>query len=307
MLAADKLQLQSALKQQATALKEKEFNLHVSNMNTVGTIAAVLAGLDITMFIEFNPAENITWGDENMVLVARILKFFYYITIVSAFCANMIVVSQTTTLSVLGAGMALRGPDGSMMTATDGIYDERSSVFSTFGVGLACTVGSVVICVWLLLAWEAAICCMILVLYTCRTIWCNYQRVKQRFDFDENETVDFRDIMEGPANIQAVYNYRSNNSSSSSKNRNRHNNNNSNGYNNNNNNNNNRRQRRHNNKNNNYSTQSSQESSTEIDNGGIDVDENDYDSDDDWSAADWKQQSQRRNENGVVKKRIQTV
>ena len=37
MLAADKLQLQSALKQQATALKEKEFNLHHSNLSTVGT------------------------------------------------------------------------------------------------------------------------------------------------------------------------------------------------------------------------------------------------------------------------------
>ncbi len=32
MLAADKLQLQSAMKQKATALKEKEFNLHRSNM-----------------------------------------------------------------------------------------------------------------------------------------------------------------------------------------------------------------------------------------------------------------------------------
>ena len=51
MLAADKLQLQSALKQQATALKEKEFNLHHSNLMTVGTQAAVLAGLNITMFI----------------------------------------------------------------------------------------------------------------------------------------------------------------------------------------------------------------------------------------------------------------
>ena len=34
MLAADKLQLQSALKQQATALKEKEFNLHHENLST---------------------------------------------------------------------------------------------------------------------------------------------------------------------------------------------------------------------------------------------------------------------------------
>jgi hypothetical protein len=52
MLAADKLQLQSTLRQQATALKEKEFNLHHGNLMTVGTQAAVLAGLDVTMFIE---------------------------------------------------------------------------------------------------------------------------------------------------------------------------------------------------------------------------------------------------------------
>lgn len=203
MLAADKLQLQSALKQQATALKEKEFNLHHSNMTTVGTIAAVLAGLDITMFIEFNPPDISVWG-EQMILVARFMKFLYYITIVAAFCANMIVVSQTTTLSVLGAGMALRGPDGSMMTATDGLYEERSSVFKTFGFGLACTVGSVCISVWLILHWEAALCCMIIVLFTCRTIWMNYKRVERRFAYDESQTVDFRDIMEGPANIQAV-------------------------------------------------------------------------------------------------------
>lgn len=54
MLAADKLQLQSTLRQQATALKEKEFNLHNGNLMTVGTQAAVLAGLDVTMFIEVN-------------------------------------------------------------------------------------------------------------------------------------------------------------------------------------------------------------------------------------------------------------
>lgn len=208
MLAADKLQLQSALKQQATALKEKEFNLHRSNMATIGTIAAVLAGLDITMFIEFTPHDDSTWR-EDLVHIARILKFFYYTTIVAAFCANMIVVSQTTILTVMGAGMALRGPDGSMMTATDGLYNERNSVFYWFGVGLANTVGSVTVCVWLILNWEGALCCMIINLLTCRKIWTNYQRVKKRFAFDESETVDFMDIMEGPANIHAVPKIRS--------------------------------------------------------------------------------------------------
>mmetsp|Transcript_4199 Transcript_4199/g.6369 ORF Transcript_4199/g.6369 Transcript_4199/m.6369 type:complete len:283 (-) Transcript_4199:64-912(-) len=203
MLAADKLQLQSALKQQATALKEKEFNLHHSNLMTVGTQAAVLAGLDITMFIEFQPPPNSDWG-VGLETIARGIKFIYYITIVAAFCANMMVVSHTTALSVLGAGMALRGPDGSMMTATDGLYDERRSVFYVFGVGLACTVGSVVLCVWLILSWEAALVCMGVTILTCRRIYNNYTRVVDRFDFDENETVDFTDIFEGPAAIRAV-------------------------------------------------------------------------------------------------------
>jgi hypothetical protein len=116
----------------------------------------------------------------------------------------MIVVSHTTTLSVLGAGMALRGPDGSMMTATDGLYEERMAVFQIFGLGLACTVGSVVMCVWLILHWESAFICMLLTLTTCRVIYKNYKRVTGRFGFDENETVDFRDIMEGPAFVQVI-------------------------------------------------------------------------------------------------------
>mmetsp|Transcript_9620 Transcript_9620/g.12705 ORF Transcript_9620/g.12705 Transcript_9620/m.12705 type:complete len:302 (-) Transcript_9620:122-1027(-) len=203
MLAADKLQLQSALKQQATALKEKEFNLHHTNFMTVGTQAAVLAGLDITMFIEFTPHEDSAWATD-LVWVARSLKMVYYAIIVGAFCANMIVVSQTTALSVLGAGMALRGPDGSMMTATEGLYEERSSVFKTFGIGLSLTVGSILLSVWLLLEWEAAIVCFLISAWASRKIYSNYRRVQQRFDFDESQTVDFTDIFQGPAAIRAV-------------------------------------------------------------------------------------------------------
>ena len=203
MLAADKLQLQSALKQQATALKEKEFNLHHSNFMTVGTQAAVLAGLDITMFIEFNPPDDSTWQMEHL-WICRLLKAIYYGIVISAFCANMIVVSQTTVLSVLGAGLALRGPDGSMMTATEGLYEERKSVFKTFALGLSFTVGSLLICVWLLLQWEAAIICWLIALYTSRRIYVNYHRVSQRFHFNESDTVDFTDIFQGPAAIRAV-------------------------------------------------------------------------------------------------------
>ena len=170
---------------------------------TVGTQAAVLAGLDITMFIEFQPPPTEAWQG-NFLYIARFLKFMYYVMIVSAFCSNMMVVAHTTALSVLGAGLALRGPDGSMMTATDGLYEERQAVFAVFGVGLACTVGSVVLCVWLILHWEAAFVCMVVTIYTCRKIYTNYRRVMKRFDFDESETVDFHDIFAGPAAIRVM-------------------------------------------------------------------------------------------------------
>lgn len=201
MLAADKLQLQSTLRQQATALKEKEFNLHHGNLMTVGTQAAVLAGLDVTMFIEFQPPPNDEWA---FVVIPRTLKFIFYVLITSAFCSNIYVVAQTTILSVLGASLALRGPDGSMMTATDGLYHERVSVFQAFGRGLVFTMGSVVMAVWLHLHWEASVICCGIAMFTILRMRDAYFRIVKKFDFDESLTVDFRDIFDGPAAIQAV-------------------------------------------------------------------------------------------------------
>lgn len=195
MLAADKLQLQSALKQQATALKEKEFQLHHSNLMTVGTQAAVLAGLDITMFIEFHPEPLSSWSSQYMV-VGHILFITYYTMIVMAFCSNIIVVSQTTVLSVLGAGLALRGPDSSsMIIATDALYEERKFVFTIFAVGLTCTLGSVLNGVWLMLPFYAALLCCIVASFTCYIIYTNYQRISNKLDYDESQTVDFYEFM----------------------------------------------------------------------------------------------------------------
>ena len=194
MLAADKLQLQSQLKQQAVRLKEKEFTLHHENLMTVGTQAAVLAGLDITMLIEFQPTPLSDWH-ENHQLVARCLHVLYYTLITSAFGCNIRVVAQTTALSVLGAGLALRGPDGSMGTATDCLYEERRRVFTTFAAGLGLTLSALMVAVWLVLQWEAAAVCWLVAVYTLRAIVYNYHRIQYKLDFDERETVDFGDLM----------------------------------------------------------------------------------------------------------------
>lgn len=201
MLAADKLQLQTALKQQATALKEKEFQLHHSNLMTVGTQAAVLAALDVTLFVEFNPPDDNTWSHLNtlspyFMFLPRILRFVYYPLITLALCSNIMVVANTTTLSLSSTGLALRGPDGSMMTATDGLYEERDAIFKAFYLGLASTVMSVIVCVWLFLNWEASTICMIIACTTGYKIHKFQERVQYRFGFDESLTVDFNDLFE---------------------------------------------------------------------------------------------------------------
>ena len=167
---ADKQQLQSALKQQATALKEKEFNLHHSNLMTVGTQAAVLAAVNVTMFIEFQPQNfsvEDTWGELEglVVFVQRLIKFVYYVSICTAMMSNIMVVSNTTVLAVLGTSLALRGPDGSMVVATEGLYSERSLIFKTFGRGLICTVLAAGVCMFLVLRIEASFICFAICMY----------------------------------------------------------------------------------------------------------------------------------------------
>ena len=172
----------------------------------MGTQAAVLASLDVTMFIEFQPPPDSEWGaGGHSYLIPRTLKFIYYCLITTAFCCNLLVVAQTTLLSVLGTALALRGPDGSMIWATDGLYHERKSIFCAFGVGLATTIGSVLVIVWLILSPEASVVCMSITIFTCLRLYKSYLRIVSSFEFDESETVDFSDIFEsGPAAISAI-------------------------------------------------------------------------------------------------------
>ena len=156
----------------------------------------------ITMLVEFQPPHDSEWGDHHHV--SRAIKFVYYTTIVAAFCANILVVAQSTALSVLGSSIALRGPDGSMISATDSMYQERKPVFLAFGVGLTATVLSVISAVWLVLSPEAAIFCVSITMFTMMRMYRAWLRINRSFGFDESETVDFSDIFEGPAAIMGV-------------------------------------------------------------------------------------------------------
>jgi hypothetical protein len=186
MLAADKLQLQSQLKRQATELKEKEFALHYGNVNTVGTQAAVLAGLNVTMFIELHVEEEIT---------PFALRIGYFTSVVLAFTANLLVVAHCTMLSVLGTGLALRGPDGSMIRATEVLFKAKEKAYRNFGVGLIATLIATSLAVWILLPPPSAFCCMLIAFSTIRAVFKSFSELSVAFHYSESEAVDLSDIL----------------------------------------------------------------------------------------------------------------
>lgn len=108
MLAADKLLLQSNVKQRSIELREKELNLFNSNFSAVGTQAAIMAGFTLTSFVEIDLPPNKRWA-----------KALLHCFVCTSICVNFVCVSMVTFVTVWGSGKALRGQDGSMDYAVD--------------------------------------------------------------------------------------------------------------------------------------------------------------------------------------------
>ena len=65
-----------------------------------------------------------------------VLKLLYLIVTSTAMCLELVAVMSTTLLSMMGPGLALRGPDGSVHPAVDGMMEEYRSAYLNFLLGL---------------------------------------------------------------------------------------------------------------------------------------------------------------------------
>jgi hypothetical protein len=93
----------------------------------------VLAGFTTTCLIEINLPPS----------AHPVAKSFLHCAAIFSICSNITCVSLTTITNIWGSGKALRGKDGSMDEAVEGINDERGIIFRSFACGLAgnlCTV-----------------------------------------------------------------------------------------------------------------------------------------------------------------------
>ena len=152
----------------------------MENYSAMGTQAAVLAGFTTTCLIEITiPPDADPWA-----------VCLLHITSVISIAANISCVSLSTMTTIWGSSKALRGKDGSMDEAVDGISKERSLIFNSFALGLAgnlCTV--LAACVVLMDEYTVLIACFVLV-YAGYTIYKNSRRILMKFDLIEATRLD---------------------------------------------------------------------------------------------------------------------
>ena len=149
MLWADKRALETNLKLSLLQIRERELIFYTNNCLSISTQSALLAGFAYAALMPGVSLEDAHLG-HGALKDSKIIKMLYLICSISALGLQLIAVVSTTLLSMLGPGLALRGPDGSMHTAVDGMVDEYRTAFYTFLFGMLATLAAGAFYVWLM-------------------------------------------------------------------------------------------------------------------------------------------------------------
>jgi len=153
----------------------------------MATQAAVLAGFTTTCLIEIHIPDK----------TPRFAVCFLHFAAVVSICANITCVSLSTITSIWGSGKALRGKDGSMDEAVDGMNKERGLIFFAFSLGLLGNLSTVLCACLIIMDFPFSIFAASIVLFTAYQIYSNAQRIQNRFMLVE--TVRLDDLTNYPA------------------------------------------------------------------------------------------------------------
>ena len=115
-----------------TQIEERELNFYTQNCYTVGTQAALLAGFAFTGIVEApwdylqDPVNNVPQALRVCTILATLLGMI----------AEVMCVVKSVQVSILGPGLAIRGPEGSMARALTVMRVELDRLHSQFYIGV---------------------------------------------------------------------------------------------------------------------------------------------------------------------------
>jgi hypothetical protein len=160
MIEADRAELEVHLKQRAVEIREKEVQLFNDNFGVLATQATFLTGLGfggLTMDTRFVEIPN------HNVEQIHVTLFYTISTLSVGF--NILTMILASYCMIFGPALAIRGPDGSMTRAVNGMYEERRWVLRFFWTGLGCIMVSGIFLGWMKFGRQVAI-AMTLIFFT---------------------------------------------------------------------------------------------------------------------------------------------
>lgn len=190
MLFADKRALETTLQKQLLTLREKEINFYVQNCQAISMYSAVLSGFAYASFTQVAIPID-AW---------YIIKFAYLGCTASSMCLELIALQGALMLCLLGPGLALRGPDGAVDAAVEGLVEEYHEAYFCFFMGIVFFLASASIFAWLTIAetsvdWVICVASSGTAVITLYLVMKFSRRVFARFRLRPDEIVSSRFIM----------------------------------------------------------------------------------------------------------------
>lgn len=119
-----------------------------------------------------------------------IAKSFLHLSAIFSICSNITCVSLSTITTIWGSSKALRGKDGSMDEAVEGINDERKLIFQAFACGLGGNLCTVLSACFITMDYPINIMASCGVLFTAWLIYNNAVRIQKKFFFSQAVRLD---------------------------------------------------------------------------------------------------------------------
>lgn len=129
MLRQEKLFVEKELQLKAIKLREYELAYFADNLRTIAGSATMFGGFAYGALTRETPAYSGVFG--------AIVTATYLSSAGATFAFNLLAVFLSTYCNIFGPGLALRGPEGSMDLAVEGMsyYKDRAFVFYRIGMG----------------------------------------------------------------------------------------------------------------------------------------------------------------------------
>jgi hypothetical protein len=182
MYKASQEALFQATNQQLVSIRQSEIQYYANVNIAIGTQAALIGGFTYGIFTQNQPREEYEY--------ARRCLITYHITSGITIAAAVHVIINTMMLQVMGPGLALNGPVGSMARAADGMRKEQYQVTFAFTVMMIFFSISTTISFWAVMDREAAIVCTLIFGCAARMWYFYGRRVYNRLHWVDQDSFD---------------------------------------------------------------------------------------------------------------------